>query len=68
MALIKHPAGCWKNIPPSSRKAAVINQVDTSDGIAPARALGNKFLANGAERVVLTSFTNEDPVREVLLQ
>lgn len=66
--LVKNPAGCWKGIPPASRKVAVINQVDAPEDVAPATALGKKLLACGAQRVVLTSYTNEDPVREVLLQ
>jgi probable selenium-dependent hydroxylase accessory protein YqeC len=66
--LVKHPAGCWKGIPPASRKIAVINQVDAAEAIAPAMALGKKLLACGAERVLLTSYKSEDPVKEVLLQ
>ena len=65
--LIRHPSGCWKGIPPASRRVAVINQVDKPEDVAPATALGKKLLACGADRVVLTSYTNEDPVREVLL-
>ncbi|HLN84863.1 MAG TPA: selenium cofactor biosynthesis protein YqeC [Candidatus Limnocylindrales bacterium] len=65
--LVKHPSGCWKGIPPASRKVAVINQVDTPEDVAPVTALGKKLLACGADRVVLSSYTNEDPVREVLL-
>ncbi|MGH7887973.1 MAG: hypothetical protein ACREPG_08920, partial [Candidatus Binatia bacterium] len=66
--LVQHPAGCWKGIPPASRKVAVINQVDAPEEVAPATALGKRLLASGAERVVLTSYTNEDPVKEILLQ
>ncbi len=65
--LVKHPSGCWKGIPPPSRIVAVINQVDAPEDFAPATALGKQLLACGADRVVLTSYTNEDPVREVLL-
>lgn len=65
--LVKHPAGCWKGIPPGSRKVAVINQVDAPEDVTPAAALGKILLACGAQRVVLTSHANEDPVREVLL-
>jgi probable selenium-dependent hydroxylase accessory protein YqeC len=65
--LVRHPAGCWKAIPPASRKVAVINQVDGPEDIPPATSLGKKLLAFGAERVVLTSYKNEEPVREVLL-
>ena len=66
--LVQHPAGCWKGIPPASRKVAVINQVDAPKDVAPAAALGKKLLACGAQRVVLSSYTSEDPVKEVLLQ
>jgi len=65
--LVQHPAGCWKGIPPASRKVAVINQVDAPEDLVPAIALGKKLLACGAERVVITSYISEDPVRELLL-
>lgn len=65
--IVQHPAGCWKGIPTASQKVAVINQVDAPQDVAPATALGKKLLACGAHRVVLTSYTSEDPVREVLL-
>jgi len=65
--LVKHPAGCWKDIPPASRKVAVINQVDAAEDLVQAAALGKKLLACGADRVLITSYTSEDPVREVLL-
>ncbi len=65
--LVKHAAGCWKGIPPASRKIAVINQVDVADDVVPAAALARKLLACGAERVLITSYTSEDPVKQVLL-
>ena len=65
--LVKHPAGCWKGIPPASRKVAVINQVDAPEDVAPATALGKRLLACGADRVVLTSHRSAEPVKEVLL-
>jgi len=65
--LVQHPAGCWKGIPPASRKVAVINQADAPEDLVPALALGKKLLACGADRVVITSYTSEDPVRELLL-
>lgn len=67
LRLVEHPAGCWKDIPQTSRKVAVINQVDDADAAVSAVALGKKLIERGAERVVLTSFINEEPVREVLL-
>lgn len=65
--LVQHPAGCWKGIPPASRKVAVINQVDAPEDLLPAIALGKKLLACGADRVVITSYMGEDPVKELLL-
>ena len=65
--LVQHPAGCWKGIPAASRKVAVINQVDAPEDLVPAIALGKKLLAYGADRVVITSYLSEDPVRELLL-
>jgi len=64
--LIRHPAGCWKGIPPTSRKIAVINQVDSTKDAVRASVLGKKLLGSGAERVVLTSHRSEDPVIDVL--
>jgi probable selenium-dependent hydroxylase accessory protein YqeC len=66
--LVQHPAGCWKGIPPASRKVAVINQVDAPEDLLPAIALSKKLLACGADRVVITSYIGEDPVKELLLQ
>jgi probable selenium-dependent hydroxylase accessory protein YqeC len=66
--LVQHPAGCWKGIPPASRKVAVINRVDAPEDLLPAIALGKKLLACGANRVVITSYIGEDPVKELLLQ
>ena len=64
--LVKHSSGCWKGIPETSRKIALINQVDSRADIAPATGLGRKLLASGAERVVLTSHRSENPVIDVL--
>jgi len=65
---VKHPAGCWKGIPPACRKVAVINQADSSELVTAARGLGKKLLACGVERVVITSYTSANPVKDVLLQ
>ena len=65
---VKHPAGCWKEIPPACRKVAVINQADSPELVSAARALGSKLLACGIARVVITSYTSAEPVKDVLLQ
>ena len=66
--LVKHPAGCWKGIPAASRKAAVINQADSPEAVAEAKSLAQKLLQYGADRVVITSYASDEPVKEVLLQ
>jgi len=66
--LVKHAAGCWKGIPPHCRKVPVINQADSPEAVTAARSLAKKLLACGVERVVITSYTSEEPVKEVLLQ
>lgn len=66
--LVKHPAGSLKGIPSSSRKVALINQADSETEIEAARSLGKKFLGCGLDRVVVSSFTSDDPVKEVLIQ
>jgi len=65
---VKHPAGSWKGIPPGCRKVAVINQADSSELVSTARGLGEKLLACGVARVVITSYTSTEPVKDVLLQ
>jgi len=65
---VKHPAGCWKGIPPACRKVAVINQADSPELVSAARALGKQLLACGVARVVITSYTSAEPVQDVLLQ
>jgi probable selenium-dependent hydroxylase accessory protein YqeC len=52
---VKHPAGCWKGIPPACRKVAVINQADSPELV-------------GVARVVITSYTSAEPVKDVLFQ
>lgn len=66
--LVKNPAGCLKGIPPASRRVALINQADSQPDLEAARSLGKKFLTCGLDRVVITSFMSEEPVRELLAQ
>jgi len=66
--LVQHPAGCWKGTPAASRRVAVINQADSPQQVDQARSLAQKLLQCGIERVVITSHTTNEPVKEVLLQ
>ncbi len=64
--LVTHPLGCLKGIPDHCRKIALINQADTSEEIAEARVLGQLLAPLGFERVVITSYLSDPPVKEVL--
>ena len=66
--LVKHPAGCLKGIPSTSRKVALINQADGEAEVKAARSLGKNFLRCGVDRVVISSFMSDDPVKELLIQ
>jgi hypothetical protein len=46
----------------------LINQADNPAEIEAARNLAKNFLRCGLDRVVVTSFKSDDPVKEVLIQ
>ena len=64
--LVMHPLGCLKGVPPHCRKIALINQADTSEEIAQAQELGELLAPLGFERVVITSYLSDPPVKEIL--
>ncbi len=66
LRLVENPLGCLKGIPPSSRKVALINQADSSEEVTKACALGRELIKFGIDRVVITSYLEGDPVKEVI--
>lgn len=66
LRLVKNPEGCLKGIPTRSRKIALINQADTPEQVKEAAALGSSLMRYGIERVVITSYVGDHPVKEVL--
>lgn len=64
--LVRHPFGCLKGIPPRSRKVALINQADSGEEVKKAIALGRELMQHGLDRVVITSYLDNDPVKEVI--
>lgn len=66
LRLVAHPQGCLKGIPARSRKVALINQADSSEDLKIATALGRELMRYGLERVVVTSYKEKEPVREVV--
>jgi len=65
--LVQNPAGCLKGVPPTSRRVALINQADSPKESDQARSLGRNLLRLGIERVVITSYLSDDPVKEVVV-
>ncbi|MBI4526390.1 MAG: putative selenium-dependent hydroxylase accessory protein YqeC [Deltaproteobacteria bacterium] len=66
LRLVGHPDGCLKGIPNKSRKIALINQADTEAEVKKSRALGRLLIGCGPERVVITSYRGDGPVKEVM--
>jgi probable selenium-dependent hydroxylase accessory protein YqeC len=66
LRLVENSLGCLKGIPPNSRKVALINQADSAEEINKAIGLGREFIKHGIERVVITSYLDKDPVKEVI--
>lgn len=66
LRLVKDPQGCLKGVPPGSRRIALINQADSPEEVKKASALGQALLRCGIERVVITSYLEGDPVKEVI--
>ncbi len=64
--LMKNPLGCLKGIPAKSRRVALINQADSAEELENASHLGQELLRCGIERVVITSFLEANPIKEVL--
>jgi probable selenium-dependent hydroxylase accessory protein YqeC len=64
--LVRHPQGCLRGVPAHCRKIALINQADSPGEIEQAKELGRDLLPSGFERVVITSYLSNEPVKEVL--
>ena len=66
LRLIENPHGCLKGIPSKSRKIVLINQADSAEEMKKAGDLGRALLRYGLERVVVASYMDKDPVKEVI--
>lgn len=64
--LVKNPLGCLKGIPAASRKVALINQADTAEEVNRASSLGRALIREGLERVLVTSYLDQDPIKEII--
>ena len=66
LRLIENPHGCLKGISSKSRKIVLINQADSAEEMKKAGDLGRALLRYGLERVVVASYMDKDPVKEVI--
>lgn len=64
--LLKHPLGCLKGIPARCRRIALINQADTAEEAAEAKELAWLMAPLGFERVIITSYLSDPPVKDVV--
>lgn len=64
--LASHPLGCLKGVPAHCRKIALINQADTEAELEQAKELGRLLAPLGFDRVVISSYLSDPPVKEVI--
>jgi probable selenium-dependent hydroxylase accessory protein YqeC len=64
--LVNHPAGSLKGVPSHGRKIALLNQADTVEEVANAKELGRALMRSGFERVVITSFLSNEPIKKII--
>lgn len=64
--LASHPLGCLKGAPAHCRKIALINQADTEAELEQAKELGRLLAPLGFDRVVISSYLSDPPVKEVI--
>lgn len=65
-ALLWHPGAATRGRPRAARVVPVINQVDTSERLEPAREVAEALLRLGAARAVLAAALREPPVIDML--
>jgi probable selenium-dependent hydroxylase accessory protein YqeC len=64
--LASHPLGCLKGVPAHCRKIALINQADTEAELEQAKELGRLLAPLGFDRVVISSYLSDPPVKEII--
>jgi probable selenium-dependent hydroxylase accessory protein YqeC len=64
--LVSHPLGCLKGVPAHCRKIALINQADTEAEFEQANELARLLVPLGFDRVVISSYLSDPPVKEVV--
>ncbi len=64
--LVRHPLGCLKGIPSHARKVALLNQADSPEECETAGELARALAPLGFERVLITSYTSQAPVKSMI--
>jgi probable selenium-dependent hydroxylase accessory protein YqeC len=65
LQLVKHPLGCLKGIPTHCRKVGLLNQADSPNEIETAKELARDLMQLGFDRVLITSYVSDNPVKAV---
>ncbi len=65
---LMHPFGGQKDVPAGARWVALLNQAEGHELLTCGRAIAEKIIDAGAERVVLGAVATQYPVRQVLLR
>ena len=65
LQLVKDPLGCLKGVPAHCRKVALLNQADSPGEIETAKELARDLVRLGFERVLITSYLTDHPVKAV---
>jgi probable selenium-dependent hydroxylase accessory protein YqeC len=66
-ALWRHPDGLTKGIPPPAKKIVILNKADTTETVETGLFLARALVAEGADKVLVASMRDEDPVKEVVV-
>jgi hypothetical protein len=65
LRLLEHPLGPLKGIPPGCRKIALLNQADSPADVTEAQRLAQTITPLGFDRIVISSFINEQPLQQI---
>lgn len=62
--LLLHPQGGMKDLPAAARWISLLNKTESEAHLAPARKTARLLLEGGADEVLLSAVSTDDPVRE----
>ncbi len=66
-AVLLHPEGASRGVPPGARVVHLLNQADDRAGLEAGRRIARELIAGGARRVVISSVQHEPPVVDIVV-